>query len=236
MEQQTNTQLKETVRFLGSTLGDTISAQLGQEWLQRIEDIRISGRESFNGDEDCSQKLKALFSEISNEELLTVGRAFSQFLNLANIAEQEFNSSNSQDDPVQRLFDHLESANIDNQSFENALQQLKIDLVLTAHPTEVTRRTLIHKHSELASCLREIHQAGITDFPLARETQDIRRFDVAVNSAGAMEQFKSIQYLASDRKDFCFRQWSVARNMVFQCQWLVRIGFDNGLRSVRVVG
>lgn len=208
--QQTNTQLKETVRFLGSTLGDTISAQMGEQWLQRIEDIRISGRESFNGDEACSQKLKELFSEISNEELLTVGRAFSQFLNLANIAEQEFNSSNTTEDPVQTLFEHLESADIDTQSFEQALQQLKIDLVLTAHPTEVTRRTLIHKHSELASCLREIHQAGITDSQ--RDVIETRIADL-ISQAWHTEEIRSVRPTPVDEARWGF---SVIENSLWE--------------------
>ena len=49
-----DSQLKETVRNLGSTLGDMIRAQLGDEWLQRIEAIRLDGRESYKGDTDLS--------------------------------------------------------------------------------------------------------------------------------------------------------------------------------------
>ena len=45
-----DSQLKETVRSLGSTLGDMIRAQLGDEWLQRIETIRLDGRQSYQGD------------------------------------------------------------------------------------------------------------------------------------------------------------------------------------------
>lgn len=161
MAEQLETQLKESVRFLGTTLGDTICEQMGEEWLERIEEIRKSGKKSYQGDGQSSENLKALFSELSNEQILTVGRAFSQFLNLANIAEQEFNTLSDVDDPVMTLFEHLNNAEFDNKVFETALQDLKIDLVLTAHPTEVTRRTLIHKHSELAKCLTQIHQQGL---------------------------------------------------------------------------
>lgn len=163
MTEQLDIQLKESVRFLGTTLGDTIRAQMGDEWLERIENVRKAGRQSFSGVQESSDELKKLFSELTNDELLTIGRAFSQFLNLANIAEQEFNSMGAIDDPVSTLFEHLESGDIEKGTFEAAFKQLKIDLVLTAHPTEVTRRTLIHKHSELAQCLKDIHQAGITE-------------------------------------------------------------------------
>lgn len=188
--EQQDFQLKDSVRFLGTTLGDTIKAQLGEEWLARIEDIRVSGRNSYKGDSDCSEHLISLFSELSNEDLVVVGRAFSQFLNLANIAEQEFNSATNSEDPVMALFDHLENAKIDNQTFEAALKQLKIDLVLTAHPTEVTRRTLIHKHSELANCLANMHQSGLQD---AQRAELETRIADLVSQAWHTEEIRSIR-------------------------------------------
>lgn len=161
MSQVLDSQLTETVRNLGAVLGDTIRDQLGEQWLERIETVRKDGRKAHQGDENATQRVKQLFSELENEDLLTVGRAFSQFLNLANIAEQEFNSNNDQNDPIDTLFNHLDKANIQAETFEKALQQLQIELVLTAHPTEVTRRTLIHKHSELAKCLSKIHASDL---------------------------------------------------------------------------
>lgn len=190
MSQQQDIELKETVRFLGSTLGDTIRSQMGEEWLQRIETIRRSGRSSHKGDGDATQQLKALFSELKNDDLLTIGRAFSQFLNLANIAEQEFNTITLDDDPVTTLFDHLESADISHQDFASAFEQLKIDLVLTAHPTEVTRRTLIHKHSELASCLRDLHQSRLTNEQ--REDLEVRIADL-ISQAWHTEEIRTIR-------------------------------------------
>ncbi|GAA0859959.1 phosphoenolpyruvate carboxylase [Aliiglaciecola litoralis] len=190
MSQQLDIQLRETVRFLGTTLGDTIRAQLGEQWLQRIETVRLAGRESYQGNSDASQQLKDLFSELQNDELLTIGRAFSQFLNLANIAEQEFNAITTDDDPVTTLFDHLKSAEISQSTFADAFEQLKIDLVLTAHPTEVTRRTLIHKHSELASCLRDLHHSQITQEQ--RDDLETRVADL-ISQAWHTEEIRSIR-------------------------------------------
>ena len=155
--------LKDTVRSLGATLGETIKAQLGESWLQRIEDVRISGRESFNGEDDSTLHLKTLFKELDDEQLLVVARAFTQFLNLANIAEQEYNSSRPNDTELEKLFAKLEEHDIGAGSFEQALEQLDIDLVLTAHPTEVSRRTFIHKYGELTQCLTELNNNGIDE-------------------------------------------------------------------------
>lgn len=185
-----DSQLTETVRYLGATLGDTIRDQLGEEWLERIETIRKDGRKAFQGNDDCADRLKAMFAQLGNDELLTIGRAFSQFLNLANIAEQEFNSNNTVDDPIESLFSHLDKANVDAATFEEALQQLHIELVLTAHPTEVTRRTLIHKHSELAKCLSSIHSSGLNT--LQRNSIETRISEL-ISQAWHTEEIRTVR-------------------------------------------
>ncbi|QPG06065.1 phosphoenolpyruvate carboxylase [Salinimonas marina] len=163
MQSHYDAELKDTVRYLGTVLGETIKAQLGDEWLERIEQIRLDGRGSYQGDTDCSENLKQTFKTLSDSDLLTVGRAFAQFLNLGNIAEQEFNSAMNVDASIDTLFNHLDKANLSAENVEKAVAKLNIDLVLTAHPTEVTRRTLIHKHKELANCLQSIHQETLSD-------------------------------------------------------------------------
>lgn len=149
--------LKDTVKSLGKTLGKTIETQLGEEWLRRIEEIRLNGRESFKGNNDATGQLKQLFEQLDNDQLLTVARAFTQFLNLANIAEQEFNSHAGSEAEFEHLFSRLQEQQISADSFEEALKLLDIDLVLTAHPTEVSRRTFIHKFSELSECLTNLN-------------------------------------------------------------------------------
>ena len=90
MNDSLDAQLKDTVRYLGATLGETIEAELGSEWLQKIEQIRQDGRDSYADETQSTDRLTALFSSLDNQSLLTIGRAFAQFLNLANIAEQEY--------------------------------------------------------------------------------------------------------------------------------------------------
>ena len=190
MSQVLDSQLIGTVRNLGAVLGDTIRDQLGEKWLERIETVRKDGRKAHQGDEDCAKRVKQLFSELKNDELLTVGRAFSQFLNLANIAEQEFNSNNDQDDPIDSLFKHLDEAGVKADTFEKALNSLHIELILTAHPTEVTRRTLIHKHSELAKCLSKEHSSGINE--VERDKLETRIAEL-ISQAWHTEEIRTIR-------------------------------------------
>ncbi|AWL12233.1 Phosphoenolpyruvate carboxylase [Saliniradius amylolyticus] len=163
MSQTIDHQLMDTVREMGSILGETIKAQLGEDWLERIEQVRINGRKAHQGDKDAAGQLQDLFQSLDDQSLLTVGRAFAQFLNLANIAEQEFNSSQHSSDPLESLADKLNQASFNDTDFDQALSQLQMDLVLTAHPTEVTRRTLIHKYSELADCLKHLHHDALDE-------------------------------------------------------------------------
>ena len=163
MQKGIDDSLLEIVRYLGTELGNVIQDHLGDKWLNKIEDIRIEGRKSSLGDGESTQKLQSVFQEMSNDELLTVGRAFSQFLNLANLAEQEDTVAKCLDkDPVGEFFTKLKDSDSPQMSIVEAVKKLSIELVLTAHPTEVTRRTLIYKYAKLAECLSEIHSDNLS--------------------------------------------------------------------------
>lgn len=180
--------LQQRIRDLGATLGDTIAEELGQEWLERIEDIRLAGRSSAMGDSSETQKLKLLFSELDDVSLLTIARAFSQFLNLANLAEQEYKSSSILDNVLDELFDHLNGADVTADSVSAALKKLNIDLVLTAHPTEVIRRTLIHKYTELTNCLSKLDHSQLTPWQRERLSE---RIAVLINQAWHTDEIRA---------------------------------------------
>ncbi|GGW92149.1 phosphoenolpyruvate carboxylase [Alteromonas halophila] len=210
MQSHYDTELKDTVRYLGKVLGETIKNQLGQDWLDRIESIRKDGRSSYQGDADCSDKLKETFKDMSDNELLTVGRAFAQFLNLGNIAEQEYNSALNVDAPLDDLFAHLEKAELEKGNIEKAVSKLNIDLVLTAHPTEVTRRTLIHKHKELARCLQSIHQETLND---SERTRVETRIADLISQAWHTEEIRSVRPTPVDEARWGF---SVIENSLWE--------------------
>ena len=80
--------LRSNVSMLGKVLGDTIKDALGENILDRVETIRKLSKSSRAGNEASRQELLTTLQNLSNDELLPVARAFSQFLNLANTAEQ----------------------------------------------------------------------------------------------------------------------------------------------------
>ena len=188
MASYSDRELQQRVRDFGATLGETIASQLGDEWLQRIEDIRIAGRASALGDSSATAQLIEQFQTLDDDSLLTVARAFSQFLNLANLAEQEFNSVNQFSDVLNDLFDKLSAEDISVEKIQQAIAKLNIDLVLTAHPTEVIRRTFIHKYTELTDCLKALDQKQIND---RQRDQLSQRIAVLITQAWHTDEIRS---------------------------------------------
>ncbi len=160
--------IQQNVRELGTLLGQTIANDKGEQWLENIEKVRLQGREIALGDASIVKQLQESIANCSEDELLIYARAFSQFLNLENVAEQQYTTSPQGlaelelAHPLEDLKEKLAVANTSPENFEKALQKLHIELVLTAHPTEVNRRTLIHKFNQIAQALEEDNKASST--------------------------------------------------------------------------
>lgn len=211
MQKGIDDSLLETVRYLGSELGQIIQQHLGDEWLEKIETIRKQGRQSTLGDADCTQSLQSLFQQMDDKDLLTVGRAFSQFLNLANLAEQEHTVANfSEKEPVTEFFNKLKGVDKTQMSLEDAIKKLDIELVLTAHPTEVTRRTLIYKYARLAECLSDLHIDGLTD---KKRAQTEARIAEIISQAWHTDEIRAARPTPVDEAQWGF---SVIENSLWE--------------------
>ncbi|CAI8789022.1 MULTISPECIES: phosphoenolpyruvate carboxylase [Pseudomonas] len=156
--------LREDVHLLGELLGNTIREQYGDDFLAKIEQIRKGAKADRRGaapDKAAGDELSASLNQLQEDELLPVARAFNQFLNLANIAEQYqliHRRDESQPAPFEsrvlpELLARLQGEGHSNESLARQLGRLDIELVLTAHPTEVARRTLIQKYDAIAAQL-----------------------------------------------------------------------------------
>ena len=161
--------LRGNVSLLGQLLGKSISDHLGEPFLEKIENIRQLSKSSRSGNSKDGERLIEVLSNLSDHELLPVARAFTHFLNLANIAEQFHGISRHCDsgvcapNPMVQLIAKLKSSDISEEEMQKAVTELKMDMVLTAHPTEITRRTLIHKHTAINECLSLLELTDISD-------------------------------------------------------------------------
>ncbi|RZK37117.1 MAG: hypothetical protein EOO61_09420 [Hymenobacter sp.] len=85
--------LRENVRLLGELLGETLLKHEGEAVFSKVEEIRKLGKAINKASEGDSQQLVDLLDKVGDAEILPIVRAFNQFLNLANLAEQEYASS-----------------------------------------------------------------------------------------------------------------------------------------------
>ena len=153
--------LREDVHQLGELLGNTISLQHGAAFLDKIERIRKGAKASRRGSQEGAEQLSATLNQLDDDELLPVARAFNQFLNLANIAEQYHRVRRRapgepepfEDNILADLLQRLSAHGHKGEALARQVGRLDIELVLTAHPTEVARRTLIQKYDAIAEQL-----------------------------------------------------------------------------------
>ena len=145
--------LRDDVRLLGHLLGRVIGAARGSAFVARIEAIRALAKGARAGDAADWARLSATLADIPADDMVDVARAFNQFLNLANIAEQHHLTREDHDRAVPLSLP-------DDPRLPETLDTLDIELVLTAHPTEVLRRTLIQKYDAIADTLAERDRAS----------------------------------------------------------------------------
>lgn len=172
--------LREDVHLLGELLGETIRQQHGEAFLQKIEDIRHSAKADRRG---AAEQLSSTLGDLADDDLLPVARAFNQFLNLANIAEQYQlirRRDAGQPEPFEarvlpELLARLKQAGHSDDALARQLAKLDIQLVLTAHPTEVARRTLIQKYDAIAGQLAAQDHRDLTPTERQHVRERLRR-------------------------------------------------------------
>jgi phosphoenolpyruvate carboxylase len=164
--------LRQDVRLLGELLGETLSRHAGPHLLEMVEHVRAMAKAVRAGAEDFSE-LADLLVGLPVEMAIPLARAFTHFLNLANVAEQHHRirrrraylrdaSSAPQRGSCDETFRRLVAGGIAPDDLLRAIINLRIELVLTAHPTEVSRRTLIHKYNRFAELLAERDRTDLT--------------------------------------------------------------------------
>lgn len=156
--------LRDNVRILGDSLGRTIADDLGQSFVDKIETIRAHAKRGRQGDSLQQRELIEYLRQLPERDLLPVTRAFNQFLNLANIAEQHYRARFRRVEDYKpgtqpvlgELLSRAQQAGNSPRKLVETLASMRVELVLTAHPTEVIRRTLIQKYDAIDECLTAI--------------------------------------------------------------------------------
>ena len=152
-----NADLRNDVRKLADLLGQTIARQESNELLSLVESVRLSVRE---GRQD------QILSKLDDSQTISLVRAFSNYFNLANVAEQVNRSKvladahNSGGSWLKKTVDNILQAQKDSKDFDKNELQVWVDNfsvrpVFTAHPTEAARRSVLSKMTTIAQLLEQ---------------------------------------------------------------------------------
>src|SRR5206468_6281961 len=165
--------LRDDVRQLGDLLGQVLKVHDGPELFDRVERVRALSKRAHAGDDRAFDELADLMRALPEAVALRVARAFAHFLSLANIAEQHHRVRRRRDharEPEGRpqrgssleTLGRLRAAGFDAAALARAAASIHIELVLTAHPTEIVRRTLLQKHHRIARLLDVLDRSDLT--------------------------------------------------------------------------
>ncbi|WP_188152316.1 phosphoenolpyruvate carboxylase [Teredinibacter waterburyi] len=173
--------LRDNVRLLGELLGENILEHEGHKLFRKIEEIRALSKslaqQSVVGNASIDYKpLVEALSRLEDKDILPIARAFNQFLNLANIADQQYfyGPEARKTDTLEPVLNEL-TADLGKDDMFQLMNKLRIDLVLTAHPTEVSRRTLIRKYERLADVLSELKRSDLFEHEVAQLNAELYR-------------------------------------------------------------
>jgi len=157
--------LIEDIRLLGRILGNVIRQQEGKVTYERIEQIRkLSVAFRRDADESADQELKKLLKALPSDQAVSVIRAFTYFSHLANLAEDRHHirrravherAGDLQIGSLEMTLSRLREASIDKAQIIKTLGTSHISPVLTAHPTEVQRKSILDAERAIARLLAE---------------------------------------------------------------------------------
>jgi phosphoenolpyruvate carboxylase len=178
--------LREDIRLLGRILGDTIREQSGETVFAIVERIRQNSVR-FRRDEDIAarRELEATLNSLSPNEALKIIRAFGFFSHLANIAEDQHHirrtrahaltASVAREGTLAHALDRVRQAAIPPARLAVFFTTAMVVPVLTAHPTEVRRKSAIDRDMEVAQLLAERDRPSLTAIELSANERVLRR-------------------------------------------------------------
>jgi phosphoenolpyruvate carboxylase len=162
-EKENERPLVEDIRLLGRILGDVIREQEGVQAYELIEQIRtLSVAFRRDADHEADRALKKLLKGLSGDQTVSVIRAFTYFSHLANLAEDRHHirrrtiherAGDTQEGSIEVAMSRLRWAGISPKTISNTLAQSYVSPVLTAHPTEVQRKSILDAERDIAQLL-----------------------------------------------------------------------------------
>jgi phosphoenolpyruvate carboxylase len=177
--------LRDDIRLLGRILGDTVRSQEGEPVFAIVERIRrTSIRFHRDEDEAARHELEATLNSLSHGQSIQIIRAFSYFSQLANIAEDQHHirrtrahalaASAPREGTMAHALARARDAAISRSRLQSFFANAIVCPVLTAHPTEVRRKSTIDREMEVAHLLAERDRLALTPEETAANEEALR--------------------------------------------------------------
>ncbi len=183
--------LREDVKYLGNILGKVIKTQEDQKFFDLVEKVRkLSKANKKNPNQKkLNNKVLNTIKNLEPKNTFKLTRAFSHFMNFMNLAElvdasrslndyenNQKKIKNNKNLFIEEIFEDLfRKKNISNNKIYDLAKNLNIGIVLTAHPTEVKRRTLIQKYHKIIEILEQ--RELLKEYPSKLKVLDKQLFD-----------------------------------------------------------
>eukprot|EP00879_Flechtneria_rotunda_P030721 GHRR01033393.1.p1 GENE.GHRR01033393.1~~GHRR01033393.1.p1 ORF type:complete len:182 (+),score=34.92 GHRR01033393.1:705-1250(+) len=154
--------------LLGSLLDDCLKSEVGTELFHKVERIRslaqcaaqLASKHDPGASRMLSQRMADELMNMSLDEAMPLTRALGHYLNLTSIAELHHRVRRARNEPknpksCDETFERLITEGVDPDDLYHEVTHQTVEIVLTAHPTQVNRRTLQYKHSKIAALLQQ---------------------------------------------------------------------------------
>lgn len=185
-ETEKDAPLRYDIRLLGRVLGDTVRAQEGEEVFELVEHIRRTGVQFHReADEAARQELQAIMSGLPTDQAIRIIRAFGYFSHLANIAEDQHHIRRTRAyakalappraGTMAYALARARAAGVSRDKLKAFFERAFCSAVLTAHPTEVRRKSSIDREMDIARLLDERDRINFTPEELAANRRALRR-------------------------------------------------------------
>ncbi|RME84438.1 MAG: phosphoenolpyruvate carboxylase [Caldilineae bacterium] len=161
--------LTQQIHMLGDMLGETLRAQEGEKLFELVEEIRALSKARRDGDRAAGDRMWQIIRSLRPREAEGVVKAYAAYFQLINLAEDQERArilhrraleAHAQGRPERESIDEaiaqLHRRGLDAQQVQAILDRLYIVPVITAHPTEAKRRTVLIKLARIARWLHEL--------------------------------------------------------------------------------
>jgi phosphoenolpyruvate carboxylase len=183
---EADARLREDIRLLGRILGDTVRDQEGADVFDLVERIRqTSIRFHRDDDRPARRELEIILDSMSISETVRIVRAFSYFSHLANIAEDQNNirqmrarsiaAGSPRSGTLALTLSHARAAGFSAADLREFFGKALVSPVLTAHPTEVRRKSTIDREMEIAALLDRRERVQLTPEETVASDEQLRR-------------------------------------------------------------